>query len=249
MRPPPELASTVREHGAGTWPGFADGYTLAGLRADAHQLANGPRALHFPTSTRVWDLHRHGDRFVELLDHHGLACLLDDLLGADHLLSDYSLNVVHRDGRSDRWHIDHPYNEMRDLTDGPLLAVQCILALDDFTTDNGATHYLPGSHRPPRRPDPDLDTNGHTVLVTAGTLVVLAAATWHRSGRNTTPVPRSALLLSFIERWIRPMNDPPEPGPWAHNTRIRRLLSLERPPETIDGHPIDSPPGVPGCPA
>jgi len=242
MHPPPELATNVREDGAGSWPGFADIETLARLRADAHRLATGPHALHFPTSTRVWDLHLHGHRFVEFLDHPGLASLLDDLLGPDHLLSDHSLNVVHRDGRPDRWHIDYPYNEMRDLIDGPVLAVQCIHALDDFTTDNGATRYLPGTHRPPRRPEPDLDHDGRPVLTAAGTLTVLAAATWHRSGRNTTRNPRSAILLSFVEGWIRPMTGTPEPGPWAHNTRTRRLLGLEPPPETIDGHPVDAPP-------
>lgn len=241
MMPPADLADRVREDGVGQWPDFLTGSTLDGLRADADRLATGHCALHFPTSTRVWDLHLHGPRFVELLDHAGLAALLDDLLGPEHLLSDHSLNVVHRDGRPDRWHVDYPYNEMRELTDGPILAVQCILALNDFTLANGATRHLPGSHRPPQCPAPDLDTDGPPILANAGTLTVLAAATWHRSGRNTTDASRTAVLLSFVEGWIRPMTGPPEPGPWAHDTRTRRLLGLERPPETIDGHPIDGP--------
>jgi ectoine hydroxylase-related dioxygenase (phytanoyl-CoA dioxygenase family) len=241
MLPPVELAARVREDGVGQWPDFVTGPTLDGLRADARRLATGRRALHFPTSTRVWDLHLHGPRFVELLDHADLAALLDDLLGPEHLLSDHSLNVVHGDGRPDRWHVDYPYNEMRDLTDGPILAIQCVLALDDFTVDNGATRHLPRSHRPPRRPPPGLDLDGPALLAKAGTLTVLAAATWHRSGRNTTGTPRSAILLSFVEGWIRPMTGPPEPGPWAHDARTRRLLGLERPPETIDGHPVDGP--------
>jgi len=171
----------------------------------------------------------------------GRPTLLDDLLGPNHLLSDHSLNVVHRGGRPDRWHLDYPFNEMRDLTTGSLLGLQCILALDDFTADNGATRYLPRSHRPPRRPGPDLDLAGSPVLVAAGTLTVLAAATWHRSGTNTTDRPRRAILLSFVENWIRPMTGPPEPGPWGRTTRTRRMLGLERPPETIDGHLVTGP--------
>jgi phytanoyl-CoA dioxygenase PhyH len=239
--PPPELAGQVRENGAGLWPAFVVGDTLAQLRAGATELAAGPDALHFPSSVRVWDLHRHGDPFVETLDHRGLEELLDDLLGQGHLLSDHSLNVVSRGGRADRWHLDYPYNEMRDLTTGPILAVQCILALDDFIVDNGATRYVPGSHRPPRRPQPIPGDEGCPVLASAGTLVVLAAATWHRSGVNTTGRPRAAILLSFVESWIRPMTGPFEPGPSVRTTRVRRLLGLERPPETIDGHPIDGP--------
>lgn len=241
MIPPTDLAHRVREDGVGQWPGFVTGETLDGLRAAASRLATGPTALRFPTSTRVWDLHLHDPRFVELLDHTSLAALLDDLLGPEHLLSDHSLNVVHQGGRPDRWHVDYPYNEMRDLTDGPILAVQAILSLDAFTPDNGATRHLPRTHRPPRRPPPDLDADGPPLLADAGTLTVLAAATWHRSGPNTTATPRTAVLLSFVEGWIRPMTSPPAPGPWAHDTRTRRLLGLERPPETIDGHPVDGP--------
>lgn len=241
MRPPCELADAVQTRGIGVWPEFVDGHQLAALRSHADRLATGPDALHFPTSTRVWDLHRHGPEFVDLLDHPGLQTLLDELLGPDHLLSDHSLNVVHRGGRPDRWHIDYPYNEMRDLVTGALLGVQSILALDDFTAANGATRHLPGSHRPPRRPDAELNLDGQPVLADAGTLVVLAATTWHRSGANTTNRPRRAILLSFVERWVRPMTDPPGPGPWARTKRARRLLGLERPPETIDGHPITGP--------
>lgn len=241
MRPPPDLADAVREHGVGLWPAFVSGNQLAALRAQADRLASGPHALPFPTSTRVWDLHSHGPMFVDLLEHPGLQILLDELLGPHHLLSDHSLNVVRHGGRPDRWHIDYPYNEMRELVTGALLGVQCILALDDFTADNGATRHLPGSHRLPRRPDAGLDVDGEPVLADTGSLVVLAATTWHRSGINTTDRPRRAILLSFVECWIRPMTDPPGPGPWARTERTRRLLGLERPPDIIDGHPITGP--------
>lgn len=41
-----------------------------------------------------------------------------------------------------------------------------------------------------------------------------------------------------------PMTGPPVPGPSAHDTRTHRLLGLERPPELIDGHPVDGPRGA-----
>lgn len=243
--PPTDLVAQVRRDGVGLWPDFVSGETLAGLQGCAARLATGPHALHFPTSTRVWDLHCHDDRFVNTLERPGLEELLDDLLGPGHLLSDHSLNVVSRSGRADRWHLDYPYNEMRGLTTGPILAVQCVLALDDFTADNGATRYIPGSHRTPRLPDPAPGHDGQPLLTSAGTLAVLAAATWHRSGVNLTGRPRAAILLSFVEAWIRPMTGPFEPGPWSRTSRLQRLLGLKRLPETIDGHPVDGPAGDP----
>lgn len=44
--------------------------------------------------------------------------------------------------------LDYPCNEMPAIVTGAILGLQCILALDRFTEDNGATRPVPGSHRP-----------------------------------------------------------------------------------------------------
>jgi hypothetical protein len=75
-------------------------------------------------------------------------------------------------------------------------------------------------------------------LAEPGSLPIMAAATWHRSGFNASARPRAAALLSFVERSVRPLTDPPPPRPWAGTERLRILLGMERPPETINGMPI-----------
>lgn len=234
--PPPD--SVIRD-GVATIPDFVGPEQLADLRREVEQLLAGEHALHFPKSTRVWDLYRHGQAFVDLLTHPDLVATLTAVLGEHYLLSDYSLNVVNPAQPVDDWHIDYPYNEMRHLVQGSTLGVQCVLALDHFTTDNGATQYIPGSHHPPRKPDARSTTQPHTAEVKPGTLLIMAASTWHRSGYNSTDRARAGILLSFVEHWIRPMSNAPEPGPWSTTEFLRTLLGQQRPPETINGVPID----------
>lgn len=230
-----DLTAEVDKQGFAVRPGFLDAARCAALREHARRLVDGEHALHYPKSTRVWDLYRHGEEFVDLLEDPGLVAVLDGLLGENHLLSDYSLNVVRPGQPVDGWHIDYPLNEMPRRVSGSTLGLQCVLALDAFTVANGGTQLVPASHLREERPDPEADLDHVVFEAEPGTLLVMAASTWHRSGFNSSDSPRSAVLMSFVERWVRPMTDPPEAGPWGRNDALRVRLGMQRPPETING--------------
>jgi Phytanoyl-CoA dioxygenase (PhyH) len=235
---PELLATEVRERGFAIWPEFASATDCAALQQSTADLADGEHAHHYPKSTRVWDLYQFDPIFADMVTKAGLADLLDDLLGRYYLLSDYSLNVVHPGQPVDDWHIDYPYNEMRQLVTGGLLGLQCVLAVDSFTEVNGATRLVPGTHGRPRRPSGDAVDSAETFIAGPGTLLVMAAATWHRSGYNRSDRPRTAVLMSFVERWIKPLSDPLPPGLWVHDQRLQIMLGAQRPPETINGVPV-----------
>lgn len=234
-----DVTEAVHESGVAVVPHFATGNLLMSLRRRANELLRSNHALRFPKSTRVWDLYRHGQPFIDLLTNSHLGEFVADLLGEHYLLSDYSLNSVNPHQPQDDWHLDYPFNEMTTLTQDALLGLQCVLALDEFTAENGATQFVPGSHRPARRPDPSGGCELMSLEVPVGSLLIMAAATWHRSGYNSSSQPRTGILLSFVERWIRPMSGPPEPGPWSGTRALRLQLGMERPPESINGVPID----------
>ncbi|MDP9239302.1 MAG: phytanoyl-CoA dioxygenase family protein [Actinomycetota bacterium] len=79
-----------------------------------------------------------------------------------------------------------------------------IVALTDFTDDNGATRVVPGSHRkwhftPP--PTPDTAHPGERLLLlTAGSAVVFSGHLWHSGTRNRSAAGRDALQISFARR-------------------------------------------------
>jgi ectoine hydroxylase-related dioxygenase (phytanoyl-CoA dioxygenase family) len=232
-----DLAAKVCAQGYAIWPAFLDGARLRHLRTAVDALLASEHARHYPKSTRVWDLYLRGEPFVEILTDDRLAPILDALLGERHLLSDYSLNQVGPGQPIDDWHIDYPYNEMPALVSGALLGLQCVLALDRFEQRNGATQLIGGTHRVPQRPTVAL-VQPVTFEAEPGSLLIMAAATWHRSGANRSERPRAAVLLSFVERWIKPMSAPTaglgEPTP----PRLKALLGLEPVVETINGVPI-----------
>jgi hypothetical protein len=228
------LVTDVRTRGYGLWPAFVDPASCTVLRGLGDALADGQHAYDYPKSTRVWDLFRHGEPFIDLLDST-LGGAFNDLLGENFIVSDYSLNVVRPGQPVDDWHIDYPFNEMPTRVSGSLLGLQCILPLDPFSGTNGATELLAGTHQASRWPGPEQAQERVLFEAPAGTLLVMAAATWHRSGFNSSASPRSAVLLSFVERWVRPMGDPPGPGPWGRTESLRIALGMQRPPETING--------------
>jgi len=109
-----------------------------------------------------------------------------------------------------------------------------LLTPDGYTM---LTHLVPGTHRVPERPGP---VAGTPLRFDAdpGTLLIMAAATWHRSGLNRSDRPRTAVLMSFVERWIKPMSAPSAGLAELIPQRLRILLGLDEATETINGIPV-----------
>jgi len=78
--------------------------------------------------------------------------------------------------------------------------------LDDFTSENGATRVIPGSHRWGRRPQDVLEDlhapHPQEVLVLgrAGSIAVMNAHAWHGGTANRTAAPRLAMHAFYCRR-------------------------------------------------
>lgn len=78
--------------------------------------------------------------------------------------------------------------------------------LDDFTAENGATRFVPGSHRWGRIPPAEFyQPHPGERLITgeAGTVVVMNAHMWHGGTANRTAAPRRAMHV-YYTRWDKP---------------------------------------------
>ena len=95
-----------------------------------------------------------------------------------------------------------------------------ILALVDFTADNGATRVVPGSHlrdgwfevdrrwgaaaiKRGKKSQDERDPDEQTVLCRAGSAIVFTAALWHSGTRNRGTERRDAFQIGFHRRSIR----------------------------------------------
>lgn len=114
-----------------------------------------------------------------------------------------------------------------------------IWLLDDFTSQNGATRIVPGSHKWGKLPQQVLSDpaapHPKEVLVTApaGSVVVMNTHAWHGGTANRTSRPRRA-LHSFYCRYDQPQQQYQKlllrPETQAHiSGELRALLALDDP--------------------
>jgi ectoine hydroxylase-related dioxygenase (phytanoyl-CoA dioxygenase family) len=100
---------------------------------------------------------------------------------------------LHRD--EDVWvHVPRPH---------PELQVACLVALEDFRAENGATVIVPGSHRWPRERQPGPEESA-VAEMSAGSAAIYLGSTIHAGGANTTEDRwRRGVHLSYVVGWLR----------------------------------------------
>jgi ectoine hydroxylase-related dioxygenase (phytanoyl-CoA dioxygenase family) len=77
-----------------------------------------------------------------------------------------------------------------------------IWALDDFTSENGATRVVPGSHEgPSRKPDRDETV---PVEMPAGSVFLFSGRLYHGAGANISDRLRLGVTIDYIQPWLRP---------------------------------------------
>ena len=85
----------------------------------------------------------------------------------------------------------------------PALQLASVLALRDFTADNGATRVIPGSHLwdPERKPT---DAEAIPAVMKAGSGIIYLGSTIHAAGANTTADTwRRGMHISYCVGWLR----------------------------------------------
>jgi ectoine hydroxylase-related dioxygenase (phytanoyl-CoA dioxygenase family) len=81
--------------------------------------------------------------------------------------------------------------------------VGCILMVDAFSAENGATRFVPGSHLQTREPGEVMnnpkDTHPEQVLACgpAGSIIIFNASVWHGYSANKSSTPRRSIAAHF----------------------------------------------------
>lgn len=85
---------------------------------------------------------------------------------------------------------------------GKEILLSWIVAVSDFTTANGATRIVPGSHTWPRE---RIAREEEVVQaqMPSGSAVVYLGSVLHGAAVNTTDLPRSAIVSGFAVGWLR----------------------------------------------
>ncbi|WP_432897885.1 phytanoyl-CoA dioxygenase family protein [Micromonospora matsumotoense] len=122
---------------------------------------------------------------------------------------DEGVQCLHRDDTS---HL-RPYP-------APTTRAQVMVAMSDFTAENGATMAIPGSHRWDDERAPRRD-EAVPAEMPAGSALIWLGGLYHGGGQNTSTQPRTGLTLSYI----------------AGNMRQEENQYLAVPMEVVRGYP------------
>ena len=106
---------------------------------------------------------------------------------------------VCRGGQNQTLHRDEwrylPY--MRPDPDGPEVTLAIMVACSDFTEKNGATRYVPGSHRWARDRQPE-ETEVVQAVMPRGSAAFWLGTIFHGLGASVDDQPRTGLIYSFV---------------------------------------------------
>jgi len=190
--------------------------TEAGEALEAlHEAAKAMRAQGHDTympvldpnasNVRVFFLLALNPLFRDLIRHPIATEIVEGLLGPDFLISNFTANIALPGSRSMALHSDQAI-----VVPGPWLhpwAINIIWCLTDCYQRNGATMFIPGSHRWTSRDD--VPSNAVDRLVPfeapAGSIVAMDGRVWHTSGANVTEDAERALLFGYYTKpFLRP---------------------------------------------
>lgn len=200
---PMDLASELKERGFALLPDAVASEQMERLPAAytaAVAAATGDDIRIGRTSTRVSDFVNRGPAFDHLYVLRPLLEACCGVIGRPFRLSAFRARTVHPHTPAQEWHVD----VQRGSADWPLLGF--ILMVDDFRPDNGATRFVPGSHRWSGTPDDTLSDlqadHDEQVLAcgNAGSLLVFNGSTWHGHSANASDGPRRSLQGAFVPR-------------------------------------------------
>ena len=197
------------EEGYLVLPGLMTPELLGALRRRIEELfaeegsLAGSEFKQEPEARRLANLVNKGDIFEDvILTPRVLECMAH-ILGPRFKLS--SLNARSTDPHSASGQPLHA--DSGAIADGAgYFVANSVWLLDDFTSENGATRFVAGSHRWRRLPEPGFyaaHPDEQLVLGKAGDVVVMNAHMWHGGTANRTAAPRRAMHV-YYTRYDQP---------------------------------------------
>ena len=212
-------ASEIREQGYSIIENFLSPQQLADVRdllAGRSVGFSGRNNFEGDKTERIYALLSQGKVVQDIVEDQRIMALCDAFLEPNYLLTTSQAICIHPGETPQPWHCDDAFYT---IPRPRMIALSTVIALDDFTSENGGTELIPGSNcwseeqagGDYRDGEAETDPNyaermaGKSIAVEmpAGACVVFAGNTLHRGGRNTSTGIRRALSNQYCQPWAR----------------------------------------------
>ncbi len=197
---------------------------------------------------RVWNLLAKGEVFSRMAAEPTVMAILRRFLGSEFIMGSIAANRILPGGPGQEPHVDYPYWDFYNAESHPIglnpsfpMNAQVSILLDPFTVESGATAYVPGTQKELRYPT---EADGfydrcERMLGQPGDVALFYGAAWHCAMPNNADHDRSAILINYLPKWVKPLEDMPGalPADFVANASadLRQLLGLNYPyPKVLD---------------
>jgi ectoine hydroxylase-related dioxygenase (phytanoyl-CoA dioxygenase family) len=137
-------------------------------------------------------------------------------------------------------HRDDDFYPMR--IDGVEFQMSAMVALDDFTVENGATRVVPGS-QDLREIDSVEDGDIVQAVMPKGSILLYLGSTIHAGGANNTDTPRVGLITTYSLGWLRQEENHyltiPREVADSYPEHVRRLMGYQAHCQYLGPYPGD----------
>jgi ectoine hydroxylase-related dioxygenase (phytanoyl-CoA dioxygenase family) len=151
-----------------------------------------------------------------MVQREPIVSIMRAFLGDEFILGSIAANRLLPGGPGQELHVDYPYWDLYKRASFPArinpsfpLNAQATILLDDFTEENGATAVVPGTQRLGRYPEEPsrLPENTERMTGKAGDVAVFFGMTWHCAMPNESQADRTAILIQYLPKFVKPMED------------------------------------------
>jgi len=152
-------------------------------------------------TVRIYNLLARGKVFERVPVHDGVLPIIERVLDRGCLVSSLSSIAI---GPSETAQPLHADDQLIPLPRPHVpIIVNSMWAITDFTEENGATRFVPGSHLWPEAPP--LGTTQPTLpaVMRRGSVLVYNGSLWHGGGRNRTDARRVGIAMNYCAGWMR----------------------------------------------
>jgi ectoine hydroxylase-related dioxygenase (phytanoyl-CoA dioxygenase family) len=98
--------------------------------------------------------------------------------------------------------------DFRRVLNGYLMSINTLLAIDEFTAENGGTLIVPGTHQLAQPPSHDyMQLHSIPVECPEGSMIVFDSTLWHAAGRNNSGRDRLGVNQQFTRSYLKQQID------------------------------------------